>query len=261
MEPRLTTKAKAKGAAKKRRTPRYLQMAGELREAILDGTYESEKPFPTETALSKTYDVSRFTVREALRRLEAEGLIQRKRGAGTTVQPRTAHGGALHQPLSNIGELLQYARGSAVVYRSDGKGKLPSEIAGQLPQDTAGTWTAFSGIRQQGYGEKPIAATSVYFHEILGDAVIGGLDLNASPKTLFSQIEDLAGVSASTVTQDIQAMAANEALADILQVKPGAPVLRIIRCYVDAQNRAYEISVSLHPGDRFVYAMHIDMDA
>lgn len=241
-------------------TPRYLQLAAELREAILGGRFAQGNPFPTESELCRTYDVSRFTVREALRRLEAEGLIARKRGSGTTVQPAAARGGALHQPISNIGELLQYARGSAVVYRPVGIGPLPAAVAEQIAHDTSGSWTGFSGLRQQDFGEKPIAATTAYFHERLGDA-IEALDLNASSKTLFSQIEQLAGVSAITVTQDIQAIAADDTIAAALEVDPGSPVLQILRCYIDGSGRVFEISVSHHPGDRFAYAMHIDVES
>ena len=99
----------------KKRTPRYIQVAGELREAIIKGTYEVGRQFPTETALCRQYNISRFTVREALKKLQSEGLIERKRGSGTVVQPASARGGALHQPLSNVGELLQYARNSEVL--------------------------------------------------------------------------------------------------------------------------------------------------
>lgn len=249
-----TAKPNGKGTV-----PRYLQLAGELREAVLSGRFSHGHPFPTESELCRTHDVSRFTVREALRRLEAEGLIARRRGSGTTVQPAAARGGALHQPISNIGELLQYARGSAVVYRPGGHGPLPPSIAEQIAHDTAGNWTMFSGLRQQGFGEKPIAATAAYFHERLGDA-IAALDLNASSKTLFSQIEQLTGISASTVTQDIQAVAADDAMASLLEVEPGSPVLRILRCYIDGEGQVFEISVSHHPGDRFAYAMHIDVE-
>lgn len=240
------------------RVPRYLQMASELRQAILDGEFTGQS-FPTETVLCDRFDVSRFTVREALRRLEAEGLITRKRGSGTTVQPPAARGGALHQPISNVGELLQYARGSAVVYRPSGAGPLPDWIAEQIATDTSGSWMSFSGLRQQAMGEKPIAATTAYFHERLGQAV-DALDLNASSKTLFNQIEQSAGVRASTVSQDIQAIAADDQIAELLNVEPDSPVLQILRCYIDPKGHVFEISVSHHPGDRFAYAMHIDVD-
>lgn len=254
----MASKAKKPDKKKSAHIPRYLQMASELREAIVAGEFTGQS-FPTETVLCERFDVSRFTVREALRRLEAEGLITRRRGSGTTVQPPAARGGALHQPISNVGELLQYARGCAVVYRPSGEGPLPEWIAEQVAPDTNGRWKSFSGLRQQEIGEKPIAATTAYFHERLGEAV-DALDLNASSRTLFSQIEASAGVRASTVSQDIQAVAADETIARLLDVEPDSPVLQILRCYIDPKGQVFEISVSHHPGDRFAYAMHIDVD-
>jgi DNA-binding GntR family transcriptional regulator len=251
--------AKKTPANKSGRTPRYLQLAGELRKAILAGEYASGKPFPTETALCAKYDVSRFTVREALRRLEVEGLIERRRGSGTTVQPAAAIGGALHQPLSNVGELLQYARGSEIVYAPHGNGTapLPDEVAEQIAQSTKGRWTRFSGVRHRAGDELPLALTDAYFHESLQEAVD---QLYLSAGTLFSQIEALASVKVGKVTQDIQAIAADAETADVLKIDEGSPILRILRCYFDAKGRVFEISVSHHPGDRFAYAMHIDVD-
>lgn len=237
--------------------PRYLQVADELREAIMDGTFTEGRPFPTETALCETYDVSRFTVREALKRLQAEGLISRKRGSGTTVQPAAARGGALHQPLSNVGEILQYARDSQVGYKETDCGGLPPEVAEQIGTDTSGRWRCFRGVRRMRSDSLPIAVTDAYFHERLGDAV-DKLELSAS--TLFAQLQRIAGVQVGKVTQDIQAIAADEATAVALDVEKGDPVLRILRCYYDMDGAIFEISASHHPGDRFAYAMHIDLD-
>lgn len=253
----MATKAKNKTSKGPARTPRYLQLAGILREAILSGEFANGKPFPTETALCSKHDVSRFTVREALRRLEVEGLIERRRGSGTTVQPAAARGGALHQPLSNVGELLQYARGSEVTYSAKGGGALPEEIAEQIAASTNGDWARFHGVRHHSGQALPLAATDAYFHESLQDAV-DQLDLGAG--TLFSQIEALAGVRVSKVTQDIQAMPADPESAAALKIDEGSPMLRILRCYFDAKGRVFEISVSHHPGDRFAYSMHIDVD-
>lgn len=240
-----------------RSMPRYMQVAGELRQAILDGKFADGQPFPTETALCGEYGVSRFTVREALKRLQVEGLIARRRGSGTTVQPAAARGGALHQPLSNVGELLQYARNSEVIYSEQKTGALPAKIAEQIGENTKGKWRSYRGVRRQTAEAPPIAVTDAYFHERLGEAV-DKLDLAAG--TLFSQIEQLAGVTIGRVTQDIQAIAADARTAAELEIKKGSPVLRIIRCYLDPAGEVYEISVSHHPGDRFAYAMHIDLD-
>ena len=239
-------------------TPRYLQLAGELREAIMAGNYADGTQFPTETVLCKQYDVSRFTVREALKRLQAEGLIARKRGSGTTVQPAAARGGALHQPLSNVGEILQYARGSEVTYAATGRGPLPGIVAVQIEGSAAGEWSSFRGIRRLPDDEHPLAVTDAYFHESLVEAT-ALLDLSAG--TLFSQIERLSGVRIGKVTQDIQAVAADAPTSDALGIDADSPVLRILRCYYDPKGEIFEISVSHHPGDRFAYAMHIDVES
>ena len=250
----------ANAAAKTGQTavPRYLQLAGELREEILADRFANGVQFPTETALCERYDVSRFTVREALKRLQSEGLISRKRGSGTTVQPAAARGGALHQPLSNVGELLQYARDSKVTYTEGEPGPLPRDIAEHLGEDTGGIWRVFRGVRAHSADPLPIAVTDAYFHERLGE-VIDNLNLDAG--TLFSQIERLAGVSIGRVTQDIQAVAADPETARELGIEEETPVLRILRCYLDPKGGLYEISVSHHPGDRFAYSMHIDLDS
>lgn len=56
------------------------QIADQLQEAILDGTLKADDRLPTEEELSKRYQVSRPTIREALKRLAAKNLVRSKRG-------------------------------------------------------------------------------------------------------------------------------------------------------------------------------------
>ncbi|MCW2950968.1 MAG: regulatory protein GntR [Conexibacter sp.] len=56
------------------RSPAYEQVAAQLREAILDGTLAAGDELPAERELCAQFDVSRTTVREALRALQAQGL-------------------------------------------------------------------------------------------------------------------------------------------------------------------------------------------
>jgi GntR family transcriptional regulator, transcriptional repressor for pyruvate dehydrogenase complex len=57
------------------RNPAYLQVTAQIKEAILDGSLAPGEPLPTERDLSAQFGVSRTTVREALRALQAQGLI------------------------------------------------------------------------------------------------------------------------------------------------------------------------------------------
>lgn len=242
----------------KTRKPRYQELADDLRAAILRGDFPAPDQFPTENELCARYGVSRFTVREALRALQTEGLIRRKRGSGTVIQPAAARGGALHQPLSNVGELLQYARDTRVDFALVGEKALPKSLVEQLPSPMPGKWSLFRGLRiSEGLGA-PIALTDAYVHPELRDAVA---QIDPAQDTLFRQLELYGGLRISRVTQDIQAVPASTKVAAALKIGRRNPCLRILRCYYDTTGRLFEISASLHPGERFAYSMHIDVEA
>jgi GntR family transcriptional regulator len=240
------------------RKPRYVVLADDLREQIVRGDFPQPDQFPTENALCARYGVSRFTVREALRQLQNEGLIQRKRGSGTIIQPASARGGALHQPLSNVGELMQYARDTRWLFERAGSVPLPKAISEQLGVTVAGRWARFRGVRSGRDGALPIALTDAYIHPSLA-AEADRIDTGGT--TIFRQIETLAGTRIRQVTQDIQAVAASADVAAVLQVPRRSPCLRILRCYHDQDGRILEISANHHPGDRFAYAMHIEVES
>jgi len=238
------------------RTPRYQQLAEELRGEIKSGVYAPDG-FPTESELCKRYSVSRFTVREALRALQAEGLIARKRGSGTVIQPAVARGGALHQPLSNVAEILQYARDTRAQFDLLGEARLPKAIAQQLDLVAGGKWTRFKGLRIGPGSSEPIASTDAYIHESLSEYAPR---IAPHEETIFKQLERLAGVRIASVTQDIQAVPASAEVARALGVAKRSPCLLILRCYRDAEGKILEISANHHPGDRFAYAMHIEVE-
>jgi DNA-binding GntR family transcriptional regulator len=247
----------AVSALKTPRKPRYLELADLLRTDIIEGKLAATDSFPTESELCEEHSVSRFTVREALRQLQTEGLIRRRRGSGTVIQPAAARAGALHQPLSNVGEILQYARDTRFIFTDRGKRRLPKSHAEQIGIDADSEWCHFRGIRTKPGADKPIALTDAYIH---GDLAEAAKKIETAKSTIFKQLEEHGGVSVARVTQDIQAVAASADIAEQLKVPRRSPCLRIMRCYIDASGRVFEISVSHHPGDRFAYAMHIEVD-
>ena len=65
--------------------PLYKQLTDILRRDIEEGKFKKGEKIPTEIELSKLYNVSRITVRNALEELTKENLLIRKQGKGTFV--------------------------------------------------------------------------------------------------------------------------------------------------------------------------------
>ena len=64
---------------------KYQEIFNDLQEKILNGSYLAGVLLPTEKELQDQYQVSRDTVRKALRLLTEKGLIQRVQGRGSQV--------------------------------------------------------------------------------------------------------------------------------------------------------------------------------
>jgi GntR family transcriptional regulator, transcriptional repressor for pyruvate dehydrogenase complex len=83
--------------------PAYVRVSGAIRARILRRELREGEALPTETELARQFAVNRSTVREALRQLETNGLLGRRRGGKrlyVTRPTREAVGGGLSQALT-----------------------------------------------------------------------------------------------------------------------------------------------------------------
>ena len=65
--------------------PRYLEIARDIRQAIMSGRWKPGHRIPTESELTTRYGCARMTVNKALSSLASSGLIERRRKLGTFV--------------------------------------------------------------------------------------------------------------------------------------------------------------------------------
>ena len=65
--------------------PRSTQVREQLEQALARGEYQPGDRMPSERELSEMFGVSRVSIREAIRSLEARGLVEVKHGKGTIV--------------------------------------------------------------------------------------------------------------------------------------------------------------------------------
>src|SRR5271168_4197289 len=65
--------------------PMYLKIAAEIRKQIDTGVLARGAQLPTEGDLSERYGASRNTIRDAIKRLTSQGLVETRQGQGTFV--------------------------------------------------------------------------------------------------------------------------------------------------------------------------------
>lgn len=66
--------------------PKYIRLANELEKQIKDGFFKADEKLLSENELCKMYNISRITVRQALKLLETKNLIYTFHGKGTFVK-------------------------------------------------------------------------------------------------------------------------------------------------------------------------------
>ena len=72
----------------------------QLENMILEGSLAAGQKLPPERELAKQFDVSRPSLREAIQKLEAKGLVTRRQGGGTYVKNQLE--GGMTDPLFEL---------------------------------------------------------------------------------------------------------------------------------------------------------------
>ncbi|WP_307256361.1 FadR/GntR family transcriptional regulator [Oikeobacillus pervagus] len=85
------------------------QVATQMEQLIETGTWPVGEKIPPEMELMVEFDVSRNTLREAVRALVHAGLLETKQGSGTIVRSSSSLGAAIHRHIerANLFETLE----------------------------------------------------------------------------------------------------------------------------------------------------------
>jgi GntR family transcriptional regulator len=241
----------ARGRA--RQSPRYAQVAADLTHSVNTGWYAVGAALPSEAQLCKAYDISRFTAREALRRLEQAGLIERNRGRESRVIARKPPP-AFMLSVQKEADVLRYAEETSVNL-SRSKRKVSAKTMQELELSEDAEWAHFSGVRRDGGTGQPIGTTNVFLRADYADAVKVDSDVSAA---IFDQVTSAHGLTMSHIDQVVSATVLPDLAARRLLCEPNEPALRIVRRFSARETGLFEVSVSLHPATRFSYGIRLE---
>ncbi|MDQ7071180.1 MAG: FadR/GntR family transcriptional regulator [Rhodobacterales bacterium] len=150
------------------------QIADAIRDAIVDGSLLVDQRLPSEAELSDKFNVSRPTVREALKRLAAQNLIRTQRGAtGGAFVNRLSFEQAYGQQITTSTLLLSMNTVSFDVacearYAME-RACAPLSAARRTPDHLATMRAEIHRQSQPGLTDEAFCASDVAFHRALVD--------------------------------------------------------------------------------------------
>lgn len=238
--------------------PRYILMAQRLVEEITEGHHPVGSLLPTEATLCTQYGVSRHTVREAIREVQALGLVARRQGVGTRVISLTPSRGYRHM-LTSVEDLLRFAVGTRLI------DVVSEELLADSQLATAGKFRPgqklirFEALRapSDAIGALPLSWTELYVID-----TYAGIrrDVGVREGAVGWLIEQRYGVRIMEIQQEINAVTVGNALAPQLQVPAESPALRVERWYIGDDGQVFEYAVSVNPKNRYSFSIRLTRD-
>ncbi len=235
------------------RRPLYQEIADRLLAEIRSGTMPVGSMMPTEMALRERFGVSRHTIREAIRMLGEMGLLTRQAGLGTTIKASEPRG-TYTQSIDSLDELLRYPPETSLQVSASEAVVADAALAKTLECKPGEPWIRISGLRILERDNRPICWTDVY---VIPEYAGVGNAIGKNPTPVYRLVEDLFGENVTEVRLDLFADGVPDAVADALKVPPGTPALVVVRRYTGHKKRVFEVSVSIHPQDRFTYSAEL----
>jgi GntR family transcriptional regulator len=229
--------------------PLRAQVEKLLRELVRQPEYRRGALLPDEVSLARRLRISRNTLRDAMRPLVMEGVLERKAGVGTRVRrgPPSTGLGAWH----SFSQSLQQ-RGIAV----------ESFLLEPRTVPASGPTASALGIepgravlridRVRGWSGEPAVHFRSFLHPRLGLRTTDDL---SGP--LYEAIARLSGAVADCSEEEFLAVVADRRLARALRVEAGSPLLRRQRLIYDTLGRPLEHAIVHYRSDRFTLTLSL----
>jgi GntR family transcriptional regulator len=223
-------------------TPAYKRIRSVIWKRIKTGQLKPGDVVDSERDLARIHKVSLMTARHALTSLEREGIVERRRGAGTFVAPPKIHFNKLMSYTEQMASRGLVARSQLLSVKIIER---EPEVAARLALPSNSSLVRVERLRQA--ANEPFALETCYLSgEEFGSLVSAGLARNS----LFSTLEHEFGIELAHADEEVDATAADPKIAELFAVAPGTPLLRIRQVIYSTKGRATIYVLGFYRSDR-----------
>ncbi|MEQ8699658.1 MAG: GntR family transcriptional regulator [Bauldia litoralis] len=237
------TIARPRGILDAGTVPRYRQIEAILRDQIWSGELAAGDQVPTEEELGKMFQVSRPTVRQALRILEQDKLIYREAGRGTFVNDIVEELPTERRvfKLTDLAELDE-----PIEVRIQRSGTVAARGQVQTALDVAFGEELFYFIRLFWSEGRPFGGAKVHVPMSTG-RTLSEQDMTAH--RFLKRLGERSGTPVDHIHFSLDAVLADARLSATFQTFPGAPMMSFRRTSFDAGGSPVEYSHMLIRSD------------
>ncbi len=240
--------------------PLYYQLREILRERLEEGLFHAGDRFPTEAEICRAAGLSRMTVRHALQELKAQGFLDGRRGAGTTVSLTAAR--QVVQPDEGIRGANLALRSFTEIFHGQGQrvgGKILSKTFIEPPDGARRQLGLPPGdrvleVRRVRYlnGEPVSLETSYYPASVAGFL----LETDLVDRSVY-EVWRRAGVVPEEAVETVELSLMTPYEAKTLGAPVGVPVALGRRTTFDGAGRAIEFTKVVYRGDKHKFTSRL----
>lgn len=220
----------------------YKKIQSAILERIEGGHLKPGDSVHSERELAKIHSVSLMTARHALTELEREGIVVRRRGAGTFVAPPKIHFNKLvgfTEQMASRGLLASSKTLAAKVVTGE------PEIAARLNLSPSASLVKVERLRQG--GAEPFSRETCYFS---AERFVGLAKSPVGQGSLFALLQRDYKLEIAYADEEIDAIAADAKMAELFGVVRGSPLLRIRQVIFSTAGRPEIYVLGIYRADR-----------
>ena len=224
------------------KTPVYQRIQNTIRKRIEAAQLTPGDAVPSERELAKTHEVSLMTARHALAGLEREGIVERRRGAGTFVSMPKIHFNKLMSYTEHMSSRGLVPRSRVLLAKVI---EHEQEVAARLGLPVSSHLVKIERLRLT--GEEPFALETCY---LPAPDFSGLVTAPLGRSSLFAALEHDYGVELAYADEEVDATAADANIARLLAVPNDTPVLRIRQVIYSTKGKATIYGVGFYRSER-----------
>lgn len=225
------------------REPKYRRIADGLRREIEGGRYGPGDRLPGENELMAEHGVARMTVRQALGVLQAEGIVEARKGAGVFVREFRA---IRRRGIARLAR-EQWGGGRSVWEGDVGERELDVEVVGVVRGEAPGGVAAVLGtadvwVRRRRFvveGKPVMVAVSYFPAELVEGTRVTEQD--TGPGGAYARLGEV-GRGPVRFREELRSRMPSGEEARELALGPGTPVTLICRTAYDADGSPVEVN-------------------